>query len=184
MSMRLALLQRALPNSAKVLLLNKLARATADGFGVMPPEWVGCSFGERLAEYARFTAGQAEVVLSSGDETLIASVKERLRSATAGLATLLRRVLGVRSTDQAFAALQSLYGRIGIEIAGAAYGEITIGRCFFADYYSESVCRVVEALDQGLITGLFAGASFRFSERLTGGRPCCRALLQPAQSSG
>ena len=72
------------------------------------------------------------------------------------------------------------YRQIGIEVSGGPLGDIHVGRCFFARYYTEPVCAVVSALDQGLVAGLFAGASLEFQQRLTGGGACCRATLTPA----
>jgi hypothetical protein len=60
-----------------------------------------------------------------------------------------------------------------------AAGEIMVSRCLFADYYTEPVCRVIAALDEGIAAGLFDGASLEFTQRLTEGKPCCRAVLRP-----
>ena len=51
-------------------------------------------------------------------------------------------------------------------------------RCFFAGYYTEPVCGIIGALDDGMADGLFGGAALEFSERLTGGGLCCRATLR------
>lgn len=130
-----------------------------------------------LSAYAAFTAREAARVLADFDETAILAVKDRLRSGAEGLGTAVRRRLGVRSQDEAFEALILLYDAIGIEMERRPGGEVKIGRCFFADYYSEPVCEFISSLDQGLVSGLFEGASFDFRARLTGGGDCCRALL-------
>lgn len=195
MNLRLAL-EGALAPCMRRRMLDELVRVTAEGFAVATPEWGGRSFDARLAEYARFTALQAEILVAAGDGSATEAAKERLRCGAGRLGASLRRVLGIRRPEDAFAALKLLYRQIGIDVScrpagepacgtpagspGAAPGEMTVDRCFFACYYNEPVCRVVEALDQGLVAGLFDGARLEFSERLTGGRPYCRARLQPA----
>ena len=183
MSWRLTLLGRTFIPCVKLQMLDELARVTAEGFETDIPDWVGKTFAARVAEYAEFTAHRADLLITSGDESAIEAAKERLRAGSTQLGTSLRTVLGVQSPKEAFDALKLLYGQIGIEMDGGPSGEVTVGRCFFADYYSDSVCRIVEALDQGLVAGLSDGASLEFSERLTEGRPQCRAFLCPSKGA-
>ncbi len=183
MSWRLTLLGRTFIPCVKLQMLDELAHVTAEGFETDVPKWAGRTFAARVAEYAEFTAHQANLLIAAGDDSAIEATKERLRSGAAQLGTSLRAVLGVQSPEEALDALKLLYGQIGIEIDGGLSGEITIGRCFFADYYSDSVCRIVEALDQGLVAGLFTGASLEFFERLTEGRPQCRAFVFLSQAT-
>ena len=182
MSLRLAILERSLGPAMKLRLLNELARVTAKGFGTEAPQWAGETFADRLTEYARFTARESERLLAAGDDAATAVVKQRLRAGSRELGDSLRKTLGLRSSDEAFTALKLLYRQIEIEIGGGPMGEVTVGRCFFSTYYSEPVCRVIEALDQGLVAGLFDGASLEFSERLTAGAPRCRACIGAAES--
>lgn len=177
MGWRLTLLGRTFVPCVKLQMLDELAQVTARGFETDVPEWQGRTFSSRVVEYAEFTAQQAGLLLSGGDDAEIEAAKDRLRSVATQLGVSLRAVLGVRNPEEAFEALALLYTQIGIEMDGGPSGEVTVGRCFFADYYDDRVCRVVEALDQGLVAGLFDGASLEFSERLTEGRPCCRALV-------
>jgi hypothetical protein len=120
----------------------------------------------------------------------ITAVKAQLRRGAVGLGATVRRRLGLRRPGEAFEAWKLLYRELGIEVSGGPRGELTITRCFFACYYDESVCAVIEALDDGLADGLFGGASLVFSTRITSGgrpssgevradgRPCCRAILR------
>jgi hypothetical protein len=160
-------------------MLDELARVTAEGFGTAAPEWTGGSFDARLKDYARFTAQQAGRLVTAEDDSATEAARERLRVGATRLGASLRRVLGVRRADEAFAVFKLIYHQIGIEVDGGPSGGLTVGRCFFADYYDGRVCTVVEALDQGLVAGLFGGASLAFFERLTEGRPCCRASIDP-----
>jgi hypothetical protein len=187
MSARLAVLRWFFPAPLKLLMLRELAQVTAEGFSTPVPEGVRHgSFEARRAAYAEYTAEEARR-LAPAD---ITAVKARLRRGAAGLGAAVRRRLGLRGPTETFAAWRLLYHELGIEVSGGPRGELTITRCFFAGYYDESVCAVIEALDDGLADGLFGGASLVFSTRLTsggrpgagevwaGGRPCCHAILR------
>jgi len=187
MNLRLALLGRTLVPLAKRWMLDELMRVTAEGFTTPAPEWVARSYAGRLDEYARFTARQAGTLVVARTGSEIEAAKARLSSGARLLGIRLRSILGVRGPDDAFAALRLLYRQIGIDISACPAGceaEMCVGRCFFASYYNRRACRVVEALDQGLVAGLFDGARLEFSERLTDGSPCCRACIRPATARG
>jgi hypothetical protein len=59
-----------------------------------------------------------------------------------------------------------------------SHGEITVRRCPFSDVYSVEVCRLVGALDSGLLAGLSGGDRLEFTQRITEGAPCCLARLR------
>ena len=178
MSLRLSLLQRVFPSPARLGMLDRLAQVTAQGFGVPLPTWGERSFRGRLAQYAAFTAGQTDALFATGEAERIAAVRESLYEGAADLGRRTRRLLGVGTPEEAFAALTLLYRQIGIELSGGPTGAVMVSRCFFARYYSEPVCGLIDALDRGVVAGLYGGASLSFSERLTAGRPSCRALVR------
>lgn len=184
MSLRLALLRRVFPERLKLRVLDELCRVTAEGFSTDVPEWPGKSFADRLAAYAAFTAQEGGGLVAAGDAEAIEAAKERLRQGTSRLGVRARRLLGLRRPDEILEAWKLLYGQIGIEVTGRSDGEIAITRCFFAGYYTEPICGVIEALDDGLAAGLFGGAKLEFSERLTGGAACCRAVLRLQEGGG
>lgn len=175
MSLRLKVLERSLPGWVKMRMLGRLAAVTAEGFGVDSPRWFGRDFEARLEEYAEFTALQAAQCVSADD---VDAVRSRLRQGATRLGADTRRLLGVRSRDDAFAALRLLYRAIGIDLEAKSSGTVTMQGCYFAQFYSPGICCVVEALDQGVVDGLFAGASLRFSERITEGLPSCQARIR------
>jgi hypothetical protein len=177
MGLRLRLLEVALPLGLRLWLLDELARVTAEGFGSPRPLWAGLPFETRLTGYARFTAEQAEALLAGGDEAAVEATAARLRRGAAELGAKARRRLAVRDGADALRALAVLYRQIGIEVSTTGPGEMVVGRCLFADYFSEPVCRVVAALDEGIAAGLSGGARLEFVERLTAGAPHCRARL-------
>lgn len=158
-------------------MLDELSTVTGRAFDVCAPGLGRSSFETGLFAYAAFTAQEARRILADPDETIVRITRDRLRSGAEALGRTTRRRLGVRNYDEAFEALVLLYGAIGVEMERRPEGEVKIGRCFFADYYSEPVCELMSSLDQGLVSGLFEGASFDFRQRLTGGRDCCRVFL-------
>jgi hypothetical protein len=184
MSVRLTLLSHAFPRRLKLWMLDALARVTAEGFATRMPDLSGRDLDVRLAAYAAFTAQEAGLLVAGGDTAAITAAKERLRRGALGLGARVRRGLGLRQAAETLAAWRLLYRQIGIDVTGSPGGEVTVTRCFFADYYPESVCEVIAALDDGLAAGLFGGARLEFSERLTGGGPCCRAVLRLGEKQG
>ncbi|MBN1322139.1 MAG: hypothetical protein JXA87_15005 [Thermoleophilia bacterium] len=178
MSLRLALLRRTFPKRLKLRMLDELREVTAEGLGVEEPRWPGRSFEDRLAAYALFTAREGVLLTAGGDTAATEAAKERLRRGAMRLGASVRQSLGLRRPEEALEAWKLLYCQIGIEVTGDADSGITVTRCFFAGYYSEPVCGVIEALDDGMAEGLFGGAKLAFSERLTAGQTCCRAVLR------
>ena len=70
-----------------------------------------------------------------------------------------------------------LYRVLGIAFQGTADGAITIRRCAFSDVYSGPVCRLISALDRGVLAGLAGGGQLTFQTRLTEGAAVCRACF-------
>ena len=130
----------------------------APGAFVMPNPW---------------DAGSARVLASLGFHTLATT--------SAGLAFALgrraRRRLGVRSEEEGLAAASVLYDAIGIEFSSRHGGSVLVPRCAFAGAYGPDVCRLMSAMDSGLIAGLTGSAGLRFTQRLTEGAVACRASV-------
>ena len=208
MTLRLTILQCLPESIYRRSLLDRLAQATADAFGAAAPDWRGSPFADRLTAYAEYTAAEAAHLASRGaataDARAAARVAERLHHNATVLGAELRRRLGIREPREALAVLELLYRQIGIGIGirgrvmsdGASTGsgsdarasggapsaagraDIQVTRCFFAHHYCESTCRMMSALDSGVVNGLFGGASLEFSQRITAGSPSCRAVIR------
>jgi len=82
------------------------------------------------------------------------------------------------------AAARMVYGLVAIDLRGTRDGEITIRRCPFSDVYSAEVCRLVGALDSGLLAGLAGADRLEFTQRITEGAPACLARLRPRRRAG
>jgi hypothetical protein len=180
MNLRSTLLRRAAPKCVKLLLLDELARATEAGFGSPRPRWSGKTLELRRAEYARFTADQARRILATCDPEGVEEARQKLRREAEGLGARVRHWLGLRRPADAMETLAALYGLVGIDMTTGDTGEILVSRCLFAGYFSEPVCGVVGALDEGLAAGMSGGGRLRFTERITGGATCCRASFDVA----
>ena len=105
--------------------------------------------------------------------------RERLFLEAHALGSRVRRIVRP-GTDDVAAVLAYGYRCIGIDIEGPLPGDLLVRRCFFADAYTPQACSFMASFDGGFMAGLAgdgAGGSnpLTFSERITGGAPCCRA---------
>ncbi len=130
---------------------------------------------ECLVEYARFTSEHGEAALA-GDR--VPDVQARLYRNAYHLGRMPGRLLRVDATDDVMALGRFLYGILDIDFQGSSTGDITIRRCYFSDQYSPGVCRLMSAMDRGLLAGLAGGGELAFSERITEGAACCRARFE------
>jgi hypothetical protein len=174
----LAAARLLMPFGIRRRALERLFARTAAAFGtpVPPPRARGTR--GRLLEYACFTRAQAEKALQRGED--LAALDGRLHRAAYGMGAGYRLQLGVRSVSGAMAAARLIYRNLGIDFHGSPDGEVIIRRCGFARTYTPQVCRLISALDRGLMAGLARGGELRFRQRITEGADTCRACLKGA----
>jgi hypothetical protein len=169
------------PGAIKRKKLLELFACTAGAFGCEAPPTGGLSYEELLDAYARFTAAQASEALRreglamTGVAPDVAEIRRRLYEGACRMGRELRRAFRVTNTADAMAAARVLYRALGIDLRATPSGEITIHRCFFSQYYSNPVCQVIAALDEGLFAGLSGGGQLAFTQRITEGNECCKA---------
>jgi hypothetical protein len=176
MSVRLLLLERHLPDSLRRRMFRDLVGLTAEAFGVPAPAVHRLPRAEGIAEFARFTRGEAARAL--GDPSRSSAVRSRLFKGAQEMGSRARSLLGIREQAEAVRALSVLYGAIGIELdADLRNGEIVVTNCAFSRFYTPEVCEFISVLDAGIVSGLTNGTSLVFTERITEGAPCCRARL-------
>jgi hypothetical protein len=157
--------------------LDQLVAVTADAFQSPAPDVRGLSYRESLTAFAVFSRDRAESCLRLPGVS--EAVRGRLFDAAQSMGQDLRREFRVATEQDVASALRISYKALGIKFEGAGYGEAIIPRCLFSAYYSGPVCRVMQALDQGLASGLSLGGRLTFTSRITEGDPCCRAVLEP-----
>jgi hypothetical protein len=177
MSLALRLLDGHVPAVARRAALRRLFAITAVGFGRPVPPLGGLDADGLLRRYAQFTRDQAEAALRDGRD--LPALHDRLERGARALGARLRAGLRLRTTEDAMAAARMAYGLLDIDLRGSSHGEITVRRCSFSDVYSVEVCRLVGALDSGLLAGLSGGDRLEFTQRITEGAPCCLARLGP-----
>jgi hypothetical protein len=157
--------------------LSQLVAATADAFQNPAPDIRGLSYRETLSAFAVFSRDCAEASLDLPDGQ--DKARRRLFDAARAIGQELRHDFRVATGPDVASALRIAYRSLGIAFEGAGYGEVVVVRCLFSSYYSGLVCRVMEALDQGLACGLSNGGRLTFNCRITEGNPVCRAVLEP-----
>jgi hypothetical protein len=145
---------------------------TAAAFECARPRLRGLSYEQCLLAYATFTAERAGRALQGGD---LSELSARLYRNAYRIGRAPGRLLRVRSVDDVIAVGRFLYGILDIDFQGSGSGDIVIGRCYFSRFYSADVCRLMSGMDRGLLAGLAGTGELVFSERITEGRPCCRA---------
>jgi hypothetical protein len=177
MSLALRVLDGHVPAVARRAALRALFATTAAGFGCPTPPIGGLDAAALLRRYAVFTRDQAEAALREGRD--LPALQDRLERGARVLGARLRAGLRLRTTEDAMAAARVVYGLLGIDLCGTRDGEITVRRCAFSDIYRAEVCRLVGALDTGLLAGLSGGDRLEFTQRITEGAPCCLARLRP-----
>lgn len=171
MSLLLHLLEARTPPFVQPLALALLARSTAAAFGCRVPPMRGLSTDERLHRYALFTAERAEEVIRGGHD--VDAFEARLYEQAYGLGRVHGRLLGIRTVEETMTIGRILYRTLEIDFHGDARGDVTIARCYFSDFYSPQVCRLMSAMDRGLFAGLSGGGQLVFSTRITEGHDCC-----------
>jgi predicted ArsR family transcriptional regulator len=182
MSLALRLLDGHVPAVARRAALRALFATTAAGFGCPVPPLDGLNADALLRRYALFTRDQAEAALREGRD--LPALQDRLDRGARALGTRLRAGLRLRTTADAMAAARMVYGLLDIDLQGNGRGEITVRRCPFSEVYSAEVCRLVGALDTGLLAGLSDADRLEFTQRITEGAPVCLARLRPTRRAG
>jgi hypothetical protein len=181
MSLVLRVLDGHVPAIARRAALRELFATTAAAFGCPVPPLDGLDADALLRRYAQFTRDQAEAALRGGRD--LPALQDRLERGARVLGARLRAGLRVRTAEDAMAAARMVYGLLDIDLRGTRDGEITVRRCAFSDLYSVEVCRLVGALDSGLLAGLSGGDRLEFTQRITEGAPCCLARLRPVPTT-
>jgi hypothetical protein len=175
MNIAVKLLQRYMPTFVKKRALHDLFVATAAAFGCTAPPHRGLSYRACLRLYTRFTQSQVEAVIRDGRD--LEAVEQRLYQNARRLGEKYARLLYIRSQAEMMVIGRLLYAMLEIDFQSDAQGEIVIHRCYFSQFYSGPVCRVMSAMDRGLFAGLSQGGQLRFTARITEGSPFCLACF-------
>ncbi|MGZ7065153.1 MAG: hypothetical protein ACXVI6_02225 [Candidatus Aminicenantales bacterium] len=165
-----------LPPPLRKKKLADLFTITAKAFGQNPAANEGASGDPSLESYAVFTRRLVENAIARGSD--MAAVRSALRREALAFGERVRRQFSVRSPEDALRLLEFAYRSIGIALDADAEGRMTVSRCFFSRYYAPETCRVVAALDEGLMAGILGEGTLEFQERITEGHSHCRAVFR------
>jgi hypothetical protein len=170
MNIYLSLARFGLPGFYKKKKMTELFELTSRAFQCDRPELKGFSYRELLIKYASCTAAWAEKCVDAPD-----AVKARLFKEAHDMGQDLRKQFRITSFAEALEMSRIIYRLLGIDYSGRSDGQVIIASCFFSQYYSAPVCRIIAGLDEGLSAGLTGGERLVFSQRMTEGLPVCRA---------
>ncbi len=159
--------------------LEMLFNASADAFQVASPTIKAFSYGDGLKLYARFTRQHIDKAIQQGNER---EVKSRLFERAYSIGQKFKADFHIHTVEEVMRMSSIIYKLLKIEFHGEPDGNIVIKNCFFSDYYSGEVCRIISSLDEGLLAGLSEGGKMSFSQRITEGNKCCQAYLEMNRS--
>lgn len=175
MNALLSILASHLPAWVKRNKLQELFEATAGAFECEMPSLQGFSYDECLRAYALFTAQQVEKAIEQRRD--LDAIRLRLYHNAYRIGAELAGTFRVATMKDVMSVGQILYRVLGIEFHGTAQGDITIAKCYFSGFYSGQTCRIMSALDTGVLAGLAHGAQLTFTQRITEGSAQCQARL-------
>jgi len=180
MKVELILAEFYVPSFLKKRELTKLFSLTAAAFGGESPRFRRLSYDGLLSKFAEFAEKESTAAMNAGKD--FAVIDERLFSGAFAFGEDLRRRFGLHGIEDAMRAARLIYRFLGINFLGTPRGEVTINKCLFGETFSPRTCRVISALDRGLMAGLSGGGEFTFTRRMTEGAETCMAYLIPRGS--
>lgn len=174
MGLLLAISNVCVPGFIRKRNLEMLFATTAAAFGAKTPPMRGLSADGRLELFAQFTRVQAVGSIRQGN---VPEIQSRLFENARKIGQGFRDDFKLDTVEQVMRMSTVICRQLKIDLHGELQGDIEIRSCFFSDYYSVDVCRVISSLDAGLLDGLSYGGVLSFTQRITEGNDCCRAFL-------
>ncbi len=157
------------PDFIKCIELQILLNTTAKAFGIKPELIMFHSFKRALKEYAIFTRRCMKNMHVN---------KESLYREAFHTGTIIRLITGFTRKEDIEALVFYLYSNINIKISGNIPGVLTVSRCYFRRFYKPEHCRIMSAVDSGIIAGINGGGSLSFTRRITEGCESCKACFK------
>ena len=154
------------PDVVRRIQIQILMNTTADAFGEKSESVMALPADEALRKYASCTEKW------SRKKGIRPDILYRKAQA---LGSRVRHMTGFTEPEDLRRLLFWMYRNIGITMEGALPGEILIPHCYFSAFYTPARCRLMSAMDAGVITGLCGGGKLRFTERITEGCARCAA---------
>ncbi len=186
--MRTSVLKRELGRVAEMTIatLDELviehAPETLEGIRAEDPPMDGDLEQRRRAMADAHRRRVAALVEAMGREAAVEEGRRRISPVGVALGVEARERLGVGDgIEDLVEAAKVLYTVLGIEV-DTEEGEdgsmvLRVDRCALSEVYDPTTCMLMSAADEGLVRGLNPRVQMTFNERITEGRPRCRADL-------
>lgn len=151
--------------------LQVLTNLTARALSVPSPRTWTLSNSEALRYYAQFTANHLR---DRVDQHLL----QRMGNEAYRTGRWLRRIFFLRNQKDIEQFTIALYRNIGISLECSLPGQLCFRHCYFAHFYSPTVCLAASALDEGIMSGLAGEGRLTFQQRITQGNQQCIATFK------
>ncbi len=176
MNIILSLLNIHIPLSLRKRRIKELFEITGKVFQAGIPLLDGLGYEDLLHEYAVFVKEQSGKILMDSRNT--PEKKAELYHYALDAGTKLRKELHLKGMKDEMEAGRLFYSILGIDFRGDEKGEIVISKCYFSDHFSPEICEFISSLDEGVGAGLTQGKRLCFSQRITEGKSCCKAIFK------
>lgn len=177
MNLRLLVLRIGIPQHLKLEKLHSLMILSAEALRQPLPELQEMNL-ERSRELFVQLLLSGTTDSNQNEEAHELSGQTRLETAGKLFGLRLRCELRIKTPGEARTALRLLYRALGIDLCFDRADSITVSRCWFARYFTPETCKLVSALDRGVVNGLTDGGELVFTSRLTEGECACHATIK------
>ena len=203
MALRLKLLSRWEPEWFLKIILNKLSKASIEGLqAILQHNLTDQEYGKAKNNFSK-SAMQLNGNLNDRRKKMTAIHNEQVKILidTLGrdkaiekgrrimfqkgilLGRTFRHFLGVKDNlEDLMAAAKILYQALGIDFNIKVIKEnktiLIVHHCTLAQNYNAETCRILSAVDEGVVQGLNPDIKVEFTTRLTEGHNCCMASVK------
>lgn len=160
-------MERHTPEIVRRVALQILMNVTAKAFNMRGKRLWTLRWRDGLRVYAAFTRECSRKNIDP----------KSLYAASYALGQRIRHITGLTDAHDLRRLVFWLYGGIGIAMGGKLPGEVVVSGCFFSDYYAPKQCALMSNMDSGIVGGIMGGGKLIFTQRITEGKPCCKARL-------
>lgn len=181
MNVRIALAGIWLPGAVKKRKLLDLVRAAAEAFPAEMPDLEGKTFAGILDRFVDLAQDWSRTAANDGRTDEVAA---RLFLNARHLGKEARAAFRPKNMPEVMAAARILYAAIGIDFRGDEHGRIKITRCRFSRRFTPGTCRLMSAMDAGILAGLAGSGNLAFFARLTEGAEACLARFSVKEDCG
>ncbi len=168
------MLRRPFTESLKCQGVQTLVNSVAQALEVPAPKVSAHGWPAALHEFRDFSASAIEDALASENpEEKRLALNKRARS----VGVLVKNFFKPNRTESQ-EVVTRLYAAIEIDVEFVDENTVVINRCYFSERYSPEVCAFMSAFDSGFISEVTGCNRVTFTQRITQGCTCCKAVLE------